>query len=94
MSRGVQEILLAARGVVRRGALQLVAALIAALDERGLRPFDDSWLEETQRRSAEYAAGEDQPIPWAEVKERARGSPGCASGRWDANGPRGISRRP
>jgi putative addiction module component (TIGR02574 family) len=52
--------------------LQLVAALTAAVDERGLRPFDDSWLAEVTKRSAEYDAGTVQAIPWAEVKERTR----------------------
>ena len=52
--------------------LRFLAALGAAVEERGLRPFDDSWLAEVQRRSAELDAGVVQPIPWAEVKERAR----------------------
>ncbi len=77
MSQGVQQHFQAALALSDEEQLQLVAALVAAVDERGLRPFDDSWLEEIRRRSAEYDAGGVQPIPWAEVKERARrGSPG------------------
>jgi putative addiction module component (TIGR02574 family) len=77
MSQGVQELLQAALALSDEEQLQLVAALVAAVDERGLRPFDDSWLEEIRRRSAEFDAGSVQPIPWAEVKERARqGIPG------------------
>ena len=77
MSQGVQQLLQAALALSDEEQLQLVAALVAAVDERGLRPFDDSWLEEIRRRSAEYDAGGVQPSPWAEVKERARrGSPG------------------
>jgi putative addiction module component (TIGR02574 family) len=71
MSQGVQDILQAALNLSDDEQLQLVAALVAAVDERGLRPFDDSWLDEIQRRSAEYDAGLVQPIPWSEVKDRA-----------------------
>ncbi len=72
MSRAVDQILQAALALPDEEQLQLVAALAAAVDERGLRPFDDSWLEEIRRRSAEYDAGSVQAIPWTEVKERAR----------------------
>jgi putative addiction module component (TIGR02574 family) len=72
MSQGVEQILEAALALPDDHQLQLVDALLAAVDERGLRPFDDSWLAEIQRRSAEFDAGTVKPIPWAEVKERAR----------------------
>jgi putative addiction module component (TIGR02574 family) len=72
MSQGVEQILEAALALPDDDQLQLVDALLAAVDERGLRPFDDSWLAEIQRRSAEFDAGTVKPIPWAEVKERAR----------------------
>jgi putative addiction module component (TIGR02574 family) len=70
MSQGVEKILQAAMALPDQEQLQLVAALLAAVDERGLRPFDDSWLAEIQRRSAEFDAGGIKPIPWSEVKER------------------------
>ena len=72
MSQGVEEILRAALGLSDEEQLQLVAALVAAVDERGLQPFDDSWIVEAQRRSAEYDAGATRAIPWSVVKERAR----------------------
>jgi putative addiction module component (TIGR02574 family) len=72
MSESVDRLLHAALDLPDEEQLQLVAALIAAVDERGLRPFDDAWMKEIQRRSAEYDAGSVQPISWAEVKERAR----------------------
>lgn len=72
MRQGVEQLLQAALALSDEEQLQLIAALFAAVDERGLRPFDDSWLEEVRRRSAEYDAGSIQAIPWAEVKERAR----------------------
>jgi putative addiction module component (TIGR02574 family) len=72
MSRGVEQLLQAALALPDEEQLQLLAALLAAADERGLRPFDDTWLAEIQRRSAEFDAGAVKPIPWSEVKERAR----------------------
>jgi putative addiction module component (TIGR02574 family) len=71
MGQGVQQLFQAALELSDEEQLQLVAAV----DERGLRPFDDSWLDEVRRRSAEYDAGAVKPIPWAEVKERARREP-------------------
>jgi putative addiction module component (TIGR02574 family) len=72
MGQGVERLLEAALALPDDEQLQLVEALLAAVDERGLRPFDDSWLAEIQRRSAEFDAGAVKPIPWAEVKDRAR----------------------
>jgi len=72
MNQAVEQLLQAALKLPDEDQLQLVSALLAAVEERGLRPFDDSWLEEIKRRSAEYDAGTVQPIPWAEVRERAR----------------------
>ncbi len=72
MSQGVQDLFQAALALSDEEQLQLLPALGAAADERGLRPADDAWLAEVQRRSAEYDVGGIEPIPWAEVKERAR----------------------
>jgi putative addiction module component (TIGR02574 family) len=72
MSETVEQLLQAALALPDDEQLQFVAALAAAVDERGLRPFDDSWLPEIQRRSAEYDAGTAKPIPWSEVKQKAR----------------------
>ena len=72
MNASVEQLLQAALKLSDEEQLQLVSALAAAVEERGLRPFDDSWLEEIRRRSAEYDNGSVQPIPWSEVKQRAR----------------------
>lgn len=72
MNSAVEQLLEAALKLPDEEQLQLVSALTAAVEERGLRPFDDTWLEEIRRRSAEFDAGGVQPIPWSEVKERAR----------------------
>jgi putative addiction module component (TIGR02574 family) len=72
MSRDLEQLLEASLALSDDEQLQLVAALNAAVDERGLRPFDDSWLAEVKKRSAEYDAGAVRAIPWAEARERAR----------------------
>jgi putative addiction module component (TIGR02574 family) len=72
MSQTVEQLFQAALKLSDGEQLQLVSALTAAVEERGLKPFDDSWLEEIARRSAEYDGGSVQSIPWSEVKERAR----------------------
>jgi putative addiction module component (TIGR02574 family) len=72
MKQAVERVLQAALKLPDEDQLQLLSALTAAAEERGLRPFDDSRLEEVRRRSAEYDAGAVQSIPWSEVKERAR----------------------
>jgi putative addiction module component (TIGR02574 family) len=72
MNLQVDQLLQAALTLPDEDQLRLLAALAAAVDERGLRPFDDSWLGEIQRRSAEFDAGAVLSIPWAEVKDRAR----------------------
>jgi putative addiction module component (TIGR02574 family) len=72
MSQAVEQLLQAALALPDEEQLQFVAALLAAVEERGLRPFDDAWLMEIQRRSAEFDTGAVKPIPWSEVKEQAR----------------------
>ncbi len=70
MSQGVQELFQAALALSDEEQLQLLAALSAAVDERGLHPLDDAWMEEIRRRSAEFDAGGVTPILWADVKIR------------------------
>ena len=72
MTQAVQQLLQSALALPENERLQLLSALAAAVEEQGLRPFDDAWLTEIQRRSAEYDAGGVQTRKWAEVKERAR----------------------
>ena len=57
MQQNVDQLLEAALSLPDEEQLRLVSALTAAVEERGLRPFDDWWLGEIERRSAEYEAG-------------------------------------
>lgn len=70
MNQAVEQLLQAALKLPDEDQLQLVSALTSAVEGRGLRPFDDSWLEEIKRRSAEFDAGTLRGVPWSEVKER------------------------
>ncbi len=72
MSSQVDELFQAVLGLPDEDQLRLLAALTSALGERGVRPFDDSWLVEVRRRSTEFDSGVVRAVPWDEVKERAR----------------------
>src|SRR5262249_23298123 len=72
MSPTTEQILQAALALPDEEQLQLIEALLAALDHGGGRPFDDRWMTEIRRRSAEIDAGTAQPVPWLQVKQRAR----------------------
>jgi putative addiction module component (TIGR02574 family) len=76
MSQTVDEILQAALDLPDEEQLRLVAALLAAVDERGLNPLDDAWMAEIERRSDGYDAGEIGAVPWSVVKERSRRAAG------------------
>jgi len=72
MSHAADELLKTALALPEDEQLAFAAALVSALDERRVRPFDDAWLAEAERRSAEFDAGAAPARPWQEVKERAR----------------------
>ena len=59
--------------------VELVEALIASLPPDDRPPFGDSWREVVRRRSAELRSGQVTPVPWAEVKRRAREKAGGTS---------------
>jgi len=52
--------------------LQLVESLIASFEESGSAAFDDAWLAEIKRRTAEIESGSVPLIPWNEVKKTVR----------------------
>jgi putative addiction module component (TIGR02574 family) len=72
MTQDVEQLLQSALALSETEQLQLLSALMSAVDERGLRPFDDAWLTEINRRSDEFAAGTVESISWPDVKERAK----------------------
>jgi putative addiction module component (TIGR02574 family) len=73
MSPGTEQLLQTDLALPANEQVELIEALIAALDEADPQPLDDSWMAEIRRRSAEYDAGKATPIPWPVVRDRARG---------------------
>jgi putative addiction module component (TIGR02574 family) len=72
MTPKTQELLESARELPSVAQVELIEALIAGLDEVAPEPLDEATLAEIQRRSAEYDAGQVQPIPWSKVRARPR----------------------
>ncbi len=72
MSPGTEQVLQTALALPAGDQIELIEALIAALDHADSQPLDDSCMVEIRRRSAEYDAGQVTPIPWSVVSERAR----------------------
>jgi putative addiction module component (TIGR02574 family) len=66
----IEQLFQAAQSLPEADQVELIDALITALDEAKPHPRDAAWLQEIQRRSAEYDAGQVTPIPWAEVRTR------------------------
>jgi putative addiction module component (TIGR02574 family) len=73
MSPTTEEVLHSALALPVGEQVELIEALIAALDEADPEPLDEAWMAEIRRRSAELDAGKVTPIPWSVVRERARG---------------------
>jgi putative addiction module component (TIGR02574 family) len=72
MSETTEQLLSAALALPEGERVDLVEALIASLQSEDQPPFGESWREVIQRRSAELRSGKVTPVPWAEVKRRAR----------------------
>lgn len=73
MSPGAEQILQSALALPQVEQIELIEAIIAALDVADPQPLDETWMAEIRRRSAEFDAGKVKPIPWPEVRERSRG---------------------
>ena len=52
--------------------IQLIEALWDTVPDDSLPPLSDEWVAEIERRSAEYDAGEAQPIAWETIRSEAR----------------------
>jgi putative addiction module component (TIGR02574 family) len=71
MSPVAEQVLQTALALSTGEQVELIEALIAALDEADPQPLGGAWMAEIQRRSAEYDAGKVTPVPWSVVRERA-----------------------
>jgi putative addiction module component (TIGR02574 family) len=72
MSDVTEQLLQSVLALPQDERLQFVEALVAECDRDLARPFDEAWLVEIQRRSAEIDAGQAILSPWPEVKQRVR----------------------
>ncbi len=72
MNSMTEQLLDAALALPDGDRVELVEALIASFQPEDRPPFDESWREIIQRRSAELRSGQVTPVPWTEVKNRAR----------------------
>jgi putative addiction module component (TIGR02574 family) len=72
VTEATEQLLKTALALPDEERLALVEALLAECDRTLARPFDDAWLAEIQRRSAEIDAGTAALTPWPEVKRRVR----------------------
>ena len=70
MQPKTEQLLQSALALPSEERFQLIEALIAA--EQISPPFDESWREVIQRRSAELDAGAVAEVPWNEVRQRLR----------------------
>jgi putative addiction module component (TIGR02574 family) len=72
MSPTSEELLKSAMTLSDTDRLELVEALIVSLQPTDEFPFDASWREIIQKRSAELQSGSQTPLPWEQVKQQAR----------------------
>ncbi len=72
MSPATEQLLQSALALPNEERLEFIDALLAECDRGLARPFDDAWLAEIRRRSAEIDAGAAPITPWPEVKRRVR----------------------
>jgi putative addiction module component (TIGR02574 family) len=76
MALTAEQVLTAALELPDADRLELIEALIESVQSPDFPPFDESWREVIRRRSAELASGAVAPVPWSEVKRRAREAAG------------------
>ena len=72
MNLTTDQLLDAALALPENDRVELVEALITSLQPEEQIPLDDSWREIVRRRSAELHSGKVKPIPWDQVKRKAR----------------------
>jgi putative addiction module component (TIGR02574 family) len=51
--------------------IQLIDALWETIPEDSAPPLSAEWLAEINHRSAEYDAGQAQPVPWEQIRAEA-----------------------
>lgn len=59
--------------------IQLIEALWDTVPGDALPPLSDEWIEEIERRTAEFDAGKERAIPWEQVRSEARSRTGMTA---------------
>ena len=72
MNSNMEHVLSGALALPNGDRVELVEAILASLQPEDRPPFDESWRDVIQRRSAELRSGKVTPVPWPEVKRQAR----------------------
>ena len=72
MTRAGKDIIKAAIQLPERERVQVVEQLLASLESAEDKDVDAAWAAEIEKRSREIKQGTVRPIPWEEVKSRAR----------------------
>ena len=72
MTQAAKRIVNAAIQLPESDRLQIVEELLASLEPANDADVDAAWAVEVERRSREIKEGTVRPIPWDEVKSRAR----------------------
>ncbi len=72
MARRAEDIVKAAVQLPEKERVQVVERLLASLESTPDEDVDAAWASEIKRRSREIKEGTVRPLPWKDVKARAR----------------------
>jgi len=72
MARAAKDILEDAMRLPEKERIQVVERLLASFEPEPDEDVDTAWAAEIERRSREIKEGTVRPLPWKEVKSRAR----------------------
>jgi putative addiction module component (TIGR02574 family) len=72
MTQAAKNIVKAAARLGEKERVEVVEHLLASLESQSDKDADSAWAAEVERRSREIKDGIVRPIPWAEVKTKAR----------------------
>ena len=72
MARAARNILKDAMGLPEKERIHVVERLLASLEQESDHDVDSAWAAEIERRSREIKEGTVRPLPWNEVRSRAR----------------------
>ncbi|MFQ5903912.1 MAG: addiction module protein [Candidatus Binatia bacterium] len=72
MVRAAKDILKDAMRLPEKERIRVVERLLASFEQESDEDVDSAWAAEIERRSREIKEGTVRPLPWKEVRSRAR----------------------